>query len=74
MKRLTCQHLITLFAILSLIALEGCRKDKDILPPVPDLNQLYANAITDAMITENIESIDTLWPISNSIAGYNGKQ
>lgn len=65
MKRLTCQHLIAFFAIISLIALEGCKKEKD-TPAVTDLNQLYANAIDDAMITEDIERIDTLWPISNT--------
>ena len=58
MKRSTCQHLITLFAIVSLIAFEGCKKEKD-TPPVADLNQHYANAIDEAMITEDIERIDT---------------
>ncbi|AXY74225.1 hypothetical protein D3H65_09670 [Paraflavitalea soli] len=65
MKRLTSQHVLALFAIVSLIILEGCRKDID-MPVAPDLNQLYATAIDDAMITENIERIDTLWPISNA--------
>ncbi len=78
MKTLTSPRLITLFAIVSLIALEGCKKEKD-TPPVADLNQLYANAIDDAMITEDIERIDTLWPISNTNSRLqwktvNGKQ
>lgn len=67
MKRSTNQSLLTLFAIVSLIALEGCKKDTD-QPAVTDLDQLYANAITDAMVTEDIERIDTLWPISNTNA------
>lgn len=65
MKNLKCQHLIALLAIVSLTALEGCKKDMD-NPPAADLNQLYATAIDDAMITEDIERIDTLWPISNT--------
>lgn len=78
MKKLTRQLLIALFAIASLIAFEGCKKDKDV-PAVTDLNQLYANAISDAMITEDIERIDTLWPISNTNSRLqwktvNGKQ
>lgn len=78
MKRSTNQSLLTLFAIVSLIAFESCKKDAD-QPAVTDLDQLYANAITDAMVTEDIERIDTLWPISNTNARLqwktvNGKQ
>ncbi|NML24003.1 hypothetical protein HHL16_24190 [Pseudoflavitalea sp. G-6-1-2] len=67
MKRLTSQCFVALFAIVSLLTLEGCKKDMDNPePPAPDLNQLYANAIADGMIAENSERIDTLWPISNT--------
>lgn len=65
MKRPTGLRSLSLFAMLSLIILEGCKKEND-TPAAPDLNQLYANAIDDAMITENIERVDTLWPIANT--------
>ncbi len=78
MKRLTSHHLVAIFAVVSIIILEGCKKDMG-SPAAPDLNQLYANAITDAMVTEGIERIDTLWPISNTNSKLqwktvNGKQ
>lgn len=65
MKRSTSQCLIALFAIGAFLVLEGCKKDND-MPAVTDLDQLYANSIADAMIAEESERIDTLWPLSKA--------
>lgn len=43
----------------------SCSKDdNDDLTPVPDLNELYAQSIKDAMVDNGSEAIDTLWPVA----------
>lgn len=45
----------------------GCSKDDDDdLTPTPDLNELYALSIKDAMVDNGSEAIDSLWPIAAS--------
>lgn len=62
MKNQTSRRLL-LLAMVSILTFAACKKEKD-TPGTSDLNQLYANAIDDAMITESTERIDTLWPIN----------
>lgn len=48
------------------LTVSGCSKDDDGPLPVPDLNELYALSIRDAMVDNNSEAIDTLWPVAAS--------
>ncbi|BAV06517.1 hypothetical protein [Filimonas lacunae] len=68
-----------LSAICFVLAAVGCKKDDDVTPPVYTNNELYANAILDAMVADSTEKVDTLWPISglNNVLKWkviNGKE
>src|SRR5689334_22529375 len=48
-------------------SISSCSKDDDNNPtPNPDLNELYALSIKDAMVDNASEAIDTLWPVAVS--------
>lgn len=44
----------------------ACKKDDDVPPPPPQytMEELYAHSITDAMVADSSERIDTLWSIT----------
>ena len=43
----------------------ACKKDDDVPPPPqPSVEELYAHSITDAMVADSSERIDTLWKIT----------
>ncbi|MBB6498745.1 hypothetical protein [Pedobacter cryoconitis] len=60
-------HLL-LCALLTLGVFVGCKKDNVAPskpePPVLSMNQLYQNAILDAMVADSSERIDTLWALT----------
>lgn len=61
------KHAISLIIILLIMSMvSSCKKDKEITPepPLPDMVQLYQQAILDAMVTDSAEITDTLWAIS----------
>lgn len=68
---------IILFASLLFAA---CKKDDDVKPtPQPSMDELYAHSVTDAMIADSSERIDSLWAITAENNGLqwktiNGKQ
>ncbi|GAA0530456.1 hypothetical protein [Chitinophaga japonensis] len=57
------------------LAFIGCKKDDDIAPPQPEytLAELYAHSVTDAMIADSAEVIDTLWAITPANSGLQWK-
>src|SRR3954464_2568055 len=51
--------------LLFLLVIAGCKKD-DNPPPVYTMDQLYASSITDAMVADSSEIVDSLLPITAS--------
>jgi hypothetical protein len=50
--------------ILASVLFTACKKDDDVKPPPQySMEELYAHSITDAMVADSSERIDTLWPI-----------
>lgn len=56
------------YTLLMLIFIAGCKKDDPVTPspeePALTMEQLYQNAILDAMVADSSEVVDTLWQIS----------
>lgn len=51
------------FLFIAGITITGCKKD-DVKPtPAPNMDELYANSVTDALYASVQEQVDTLWPI-----------
>ncbi len=48
------------------LAFTACKKDDDPQPPPQyNMDELYAHSVTDAMVADDAEKIDTLWAISH---------
>lgn len=54
------------FFLFAAIAFTGCKKDDSPIapPPVYTLDQLYGQAVGDAMVADSSEISDALWPIT----------
>lgn len=51
--------------LIASLLFSACKKDDDVKPPPQySLDELYAHSITDAMVADSSERIDTLWPIT----------
>ncbi|ASZ13005.1 hypothetical protein KTO58_09320 [Chitinophaga pendula] len=59
----TCRTIASLLLVAAM-AVSGCKKDdtKPVIPPATD-DQLYNDAVTDAMYAAGNEKVDSLWPI-----------
>lgn len=66
-NKINSSHLL-LCTLFMLGILVSCKKDNVTLlkpePPVLSMNQLYQNAILDAMVADSSEIIDTLWALT----------
>ena len=79
-KKTYSSHIFQLI-VAGVFILSGCAKDSTPAPepPVLSFDELYQHAITDAMVAENSEIIDTLWAITTENQSLtwktiNGKQ
>lgn len=64
MKKALVNTRLLLIVSVCLITAAGCKKNGDVVNPVLTNDDLYANAIADAMVTDSTERVDTLWPVS----------
>jgi hypothetical protein len=54
----------TLFLFLFVTIFAACKKDDTPAPATASMDQLYANSIADAMVSDSSEIIDTLQPVT----------
>jgi len=63
--RYTTAGSIARMILIASLVFSACKKDNDVKPPPQySLDELYAHSITDAMVADSSERIDTLWAIS----------
>lgn len=58
-----------LIILLCGVLLAACGKDDTPSPVTTNVDQLYANAVADAMVADSSEMVDTLWSISTTTPG-----